>query len=143
MGITFDELKALAEGGDVEAQFRLGKVYEFGNKNVNVEKDISKAIEWYEKAAENGYAQAQYYLASSYEHNRLGGFRYERAMMWYEKAAQQGFTDAQFRLAFYLEHGKIIEKDLTAAIGWYEKAAANNHAGAKLRLKIISSKNQQ
>ena len=47
--MTIDELTALAEQGDAEAQCRLAYYYEKGK---GVEKNSIKAVEWYTKAAE-------------------------------------------------------------------------------------------
>lgn len=49
----------LAEGGDQWAQFRAGVEYARGQ---NVEKDFSKAIDWLNKAAEQGNEPAQGFL---------------------------------------------------------------------------------
>ena len=48
-----------AELGNPEAQYNLGVMYDRG---IFVEKDIDKAKYWYEKAAANGWANAQYNL---------------------------------------------------------------------------------
>ena len=54
-----NELKLLAEGGDVEAQYNLAVNYE---QSQGTPQDYIKAIEWYTKAAEQGLKDAQYSL---------------------------------------------------------------------------------
>ena len=44
-----------AERGHAEAQYQLGLLYEYGN---GVEKDIARAVEYYQKAAEQGHPKA-------------------------------------------------------------------------------------
>lgn len=45
-----------AKNGHTYAQYRLGKMYENG---VIVERDIEKAVQWYQKASENGLSLAK------------------------------------------------------------------------------------
>jgi len=79
---------ALAKDGDAKAQYNVGMIYA-GGKGVNA--DIPQAMEWYEKAAQQGNAPAAYNLAQLYhsmqEHNEHA---HERAKFWYEKAAEGG-----------------------------------------------------
>ncbi len=46
----------LAEAGDVEAQFKLGVIYDRGE---NVPQHFAEAVKWYRAAAEQGHAEAQ------------------------------------------------------------------------------------
>ena len=51
--------------GYVEAQHNLGHMYYYGR---GVDSDYTKAIEWYQLAADQEYAQAQYSLGDRYYH---------------------------------------------------------------------------
>lgn len=53
----------IANKGDAKAQYILGLLLEEGR---GIQQDLEKAIEWYTKSAENGYANAQYSLGSLY-----------------------------------------------------------------------------
>ena len=55
-GQSIEDYKAKAAQEDAEAQFRLGVCYDDGD---GVPMNKSKAVEWYQKAAEQGYAKAQ------------------------------------------------------------------------------------
>ena len=59
--MTTKELVALAENGDPEAQFHLAGRYK---KGIRVRKSLSKAVEWYTKAAEQGDREAKERLLS-------------------------------------------------------------------------------
>jgi TPR repeat protein len=48
----FDDIKKLAEMGDIDAQFELGLMYRYGE---GVPQDYKQAVYWYTKAAEQGY----------------------------------------------------------------------------------------
>ena len=66
--LAFEELRLLAEQGDAKAQFNLALRYKKGK---DVEIDLSKAVEWYAKAAQQGLASAQNNLAVCYEHGKV------------------------------------------------------------------------
>ena len=48
-----------AKSGSADAQFELAENYEYGQ---GIAKDAKKAVFWYRKAAEQGFAEAQYNL---------------------------------------------------------------------------------
>src|SRR5579885_2603472 len=60
-------LRALAQEGDAEAQFKLGRIYDVGEE---VRQNYPQAIVWYMKAAEQGYAKAQFNLGNMYFHGQ-------------------------------------------------------------------------
>ena len=55
--VALQQLRAKAEQGDASAQYSLGILCDNGE---GVPKDKALAVAWYRKAAEQGYAQAQY-----------------------------------------------------------------------------------
>src|SRR5690349_19754359 len=59
------DLIANAQKGGAQAQFELGNTFYFGR--LNVAKDSAEAVKWYRKAAEQGFAPAEYRLGYSYE----------------------------------------------------------------------------
>lgn len=69
------------------AQFTLAKCYAEWR---GVEKNESSSVEWYEKAATQGYLPAQYNLAVCYEEGRGVKKNMKQALYWYQKAADQG-----------------------------------------------------
>src|SRR6266481_4879312 len=58
-----EEVKAKAEAGDADSEYRLGLCYYNGE---GVAKDFSEAVKWFRKSAEQGFAQAQGYLGRCY-----------------------------------------------------------------------------
>ncbi|MDR1484643.1 MAG: sel1 repeat family protein [Planctomycetaceae bacterium] len=54
--INIESLKAEAEKGNAEAQFKLGNRYLGGE---GVKKDHAETVKWYRKAAEQGFALAK------------------------------------------------------------------------------------
>ncbi|KAJ3297925.1 hypothetical protein HK104_011385 [Borealophlyctis nickersoniae] len=95
---------------------------------VGVEKNEAKAVEWYQKAADQGNQIGQFNLGHCYEHG-IGVAKDERrAVEWYEKAAKQGHDVGQYNLGFCYQNGRGVAKDETRAVEWYEKAAKQGHA---------------
>jgi len=62
---------------------------------LGVSKNYEKAVEWYNKSAEQGNMQAQYNLGIMYEDGIGVPQSNEKAMEWYRKAAAQGYSEAK------------------------------------------------
>ena len=76
------------------------------------------------RAANLGYAPAQFYLAKLYE-NGEGGLRKDpvEARRWTERAAQGGDRKAMHNLGLYYFEGQGGTKNTTTAAVWFRKAA--------------------
>ena len=83
------------------------------------------------KAADQGGADAQLFLAHMYNEGRGVPQNYAEAVRWYRKAADQGHPAAQYSLGVMYSEGKGIAKDDTEAVRWYRKAADQGHASAR------------
>ena len=93
----------LAEAGDAEAQFQLGKLYREGT---GVDRNAETAVQWFRQSADQGHADAQYALGTMHLTGE-GVFKDDVwAINWYRKAAQQGHPQAQQDLTrIYSENG--------------------------------------
>lgn len=81
---------------ELEALYKKGEDYYSGRGGV--EKDYTKAVEYFRKAAEQGYHWAQYNLGNCY-YNGYGVTKdHAEATKWYRKAAEQGNEDAKKEL---------------------------------------------
>ena len=72
----------LAEQGHPIAQFNLALLYHSGS-GINL--DESKALEWYEKSAKNGYYKAQEYMAVGYREGWFGLPKNRKKADYWEK----------------------------------------------------------
>lgn len=135
--INIPELLVLAEHGDAEAQYKLGKAYDAGR---GVEQDYQNAAKWYQKSAELGYLNAQYNLAVLYENGDGVSKDIDKAFFWFSKAAEQGDPEAQCNIGTMYADGTGVSRDLTSAIEWYSKAAMQNYAEAMNHLGAIYEK---
>ena len=94
---------------DCLAQYLMGRMYHYG---LGVTKDDKKAVEWYTKAAEQGYARGQYNLGDMYENGKGVTKDLKNAVEWYTKAAEQGNAPGQCNLGYMYENGRGVTKGL-------------------------------
>lgn len=71
----------------------MGACYENGDW---VEKNLEEAVKWYTKAANQGYAKAQYNLALSYDKGEGVAKNDSEAMKWYLKAVKNNYPQAAY-----------------------------------------------
>jgi uncharacterized protein len=126
-GAAIQQLNTLGDAGNVPAQIMLGALY---NKGGAVEPNDKMAAVWFEKAANQGNAEAQYQLGNLYENSQLSK-DYKTAANWYQKAAQQGSAKAQARLGIFYAEGMGVNKNANEAILWSGKAALQGNADAQ------------
>jgi len=125
-----DNLEGLvqrAQQGDVDEQYRLGEVYW-------EEKNFDQAIEWTQKAAEQGHSLAQFDLYFYYCEAREDPIQ---GAAWLKKAAEQGYSHAQAHLAWIYYSGEGVERSLQQSALWYEKASQQGIIYAQVYLGNI------
>lgn len=120
-----------AKSGEAEAQNALGEAYYDGK---GVTENLTEAVKWYTKAAEQENAKAQYNLGVCYYYGYGVQYKdYGEAVKWYTKAAEQGNAEAQNSLGYYYE---IDELNPKKAVEWYTKAAEQGLPIAQCNLGI-------
>ncbi len=129
-----NELKALANQRDANAQLTLAREYYSGN---NLPQDDSKALHWTKKSAEQGNVEAQVLLGLTYDIGNKVAQDDTEAAKWYRKAAEQGDHIAQSSLGSMYEGGRGVHQDYTEAANWYQKAADQNNDHAQFRLGVM------
>ena len=167
----FAATKAKAEAGDAEAQVNLGVMYFDGDvvprdveqavywfnkatqgdpvRQYMLGEILSKtyhrywlADTWYEKAADQGHADAQYlagvrYYVGRFVGTELVGKNYLKAAKYFVKAAVQGHAKAQYMLGEMYYKGEGVPKALDKALEWFRKAADQGHADAQAMLRLL------
>jgi len=124
----FDDIKKLAEKGDINAQFNLGLMYANGQR---VPQDYKQAVYWLTKAAEQGLAGAQSYLVLMYAEGQGVPQDYKQAVYWLTKAAEQGDASAQFNLGWMYGEGQGVPQNNKLAYVWFSLAAVGGNADAR------------
>lgn len=86
--------------------------------------DYTNAMEWFQKAADLGSADASFLIGYMYVEGLGIEQDYTKAMEWYLKAADLGSVDAMNDIGYLYEEGLGVEQDSAKADEWYAKAEA-------------------
>ena len=134
MSPTIDELRALAEQGNAEDQYQLGRRYELA-----MPADYREAVRWYRSAAVQRHAGAFYRLCALSDIGRGVTQDYEEALRWCRLAADHGHGRAMFTIGFHYQYAHGVPRDLVQAHQWYNLAGANGyHAATKWRDRLAA-----
>jgi localization factor PodJL len=98
---------------------------------------VRAAFSWFERAAGQGLAPAQYRLGSLYDKG-IGVTRDPvAARTWYGKAADAGNARAMHNLAVLIAEGGGAKPDYSQAAGWFHKAAQLGVKDSQFNLAIL------
>ena len=107
--------------GDAKAQCKLGRMYLDGQ---GAPQDYTKAVQWFRKAAEQGYPPAQrlyggmFFFGRGVPKDDANGFE------WIRKAGESQDAAAQCVLGIMYANGlRGVQKDDFEAVKWLKKAA--------------------
>jgi hypothetical protein len=164
---AFNAIRALAETGHAEAQYRLALLYENGRGTLQSHQD---ALKWLRAAAEQGHVEAQNQLGIVYLAGRVSTLaatpaalaQFERegtksgsvlramfpegvsvkpdpveAVRWNRAAAEAGHAAAQARLGYQYASGLGVDRDRVAALRWLEASAAQDDETGLLSLGAL------
>jgi len=144
-----DDMKALADTGDVSAQYKMGvfydklaqtpepngllhtdilaphNLYSFKDHDDEKRKAKANANAWYLKAAEGGHVTSQYILGI------------QGSTSWLLKAAYGGSTKAQVSAGIMYLSGQEIAANPNEGIKWLSRAAGNGSSAANIILGQI------
>jgi TPR repeat protein len=93
----------------VKAQYNLGALHEVGR---GLAQSYEKAAMWWQKAAEQGDADAQFNLGLLFEDGHGVVQSKKKATMWWQKAAEQGHEQALQKLS----RKKLLSSPVSAFI---------------------------
>ena len=90
--------------------------------------DYKVAAHWFRRAAEQGHAEAMFFLGIL--HSAGQGVEKDpgAAATWYEKSAAAGSADAMYNLGYLHLDGKGVAQDDEAALRWFRKASEKGHS---------------
>ena len=101
--------KRAAAAGSSEADFRIGLLYARGE---GVVRSMPDAVVWYERAADKGHVEAQYWLGTIYFDGAKPGP--SSASQWFESASQRDGEAARRTLKALFPNGIAVEQNLRA-----------------------------
>ena len=127
------ELLNRAEKNDPECQYKLGMAYMHGDGTAQV---YQEAFNWFLRAANLGYADAQFEVGCFYYSGKRDIFQnLEKANYFFKEAAKRGHPEATFNLGVCYYNGAGVEKNEDLAIRLFKKAASLGSASA---VKILA-----
>ncbi|RUR07727.1 tetratricopeptide repeat protein [Legionella sp. km772] len=138
-GVTYSPEKtekwllASANQGNADAQVLLAAFYWYQN----TPEGFSKAVSWYQKAADQNNPEGQYGLGYMYDTGSGVPQNYETALIWYKKAAALGNSNAALAIGYDYDMGIGVEKNKTEAVKWYDKAASLGNVSAQYNLGLM------
>jgi len=93
--------------GDADAICWIGSCYLYG---YGVKRDVTKAVEWFERASRCGHAEATYYLAGCYVEGLGVEKNIVKSLELYVKAAELGEKGAAYALGFIYRYGPYARR---------------------------------
>ncbi|KAI9283363.1 hypothetical protein BY458DRAFT_496298 [Sporodiniella umbellata] len=140
-------LNSAAKLGYAPSQYKLGQYYECG---LYVPEDEVMSIQWYQKAAEQNYAEAAlavsgWYLTGSINTPTIAqsddlAFSWARTAAYLAKKSQLKTVsaNANYSLGIYYKNGIGVVPSHEKSMKWFKRAA---HLGHTEALKMISAEN--
>ena len=126
-------IKSLGDNGYAKAYLELGNYYYRGNF---LPKDLEKAFEFTEVAAERGHIEAQSKLGAFYAQGSGVEKDFDKAIYWSMRAAEQGNSESQNNLGGFYGEGLGVEKDMVKSTHWLGLAAEQGNMGAQYSLGL-------
>lgn len=99
--------------------------------------DYASALKWFQDAAKQDNAQAQFNLGVMYHQGNGVSKNFAKAFIWYQKAANQGHPVAQTNIGYMYLNGDVVEKNYTEALKWFNKAAEQGNAMAQSNIGFM------
>ena len=112
----------------------LGTAYNEGQ--AGLKQDHAEALKWFRRAADKGFAPAQYNLGLAFELGHGVAADEREAFKHYLMAAEQGFGAAQFNVGNMYAAGRGVGQDLFEANLWFKQAAEKGIAEAQFNLGL-------
>ena len=96
-------------------------------------------VETLRRAANLGYAPAQFHLGKLYEDGASGLSKdAAQARRWTERAARNGDAKAMFNYGLFLANGEGVSRDDKAAVDWFHRAADAGVKDAQFNLAVMT-----
>jgi TPR repeat protein len=124
------DIRNLAKLGDTASQYDLGVIR-------YVQGAYRKAARWFKRAADMGYADAEYDLGIMYFNGRGVDQSFEAAAHLLRQSARQGQPNAQFRLATLYYTGRGVARNSAKEAFWLEQAARQGLTKAQYNLAVM------
>ena len=126
--LALASVHASATAGDLVAQFSLGSVLYYSGE------DVPQAVSWFRRAAEGGFAPAEFQLGQLYDFGLGVAADDGAALSWYRRAADHGQPAAHRLVGDFYRKGRAVPVDEAEAARWYRRAADADDLRAQYQL---------
>jgi TPR repeat protein len=141
---AIENWRPIAEQGSHEAQYNMGLMYANG---YGVPQDNAQAAQWYEKAAQQGYARAANALLGAefdqgltYDLGNGATPDYPEAEKWYRQAAEKGYGPALINIGVLYYNGSGEKRDLVLAHEYFLLGQMKGDPRASNLLEVTTNK---
>ena len=124
-----------AKSGRAESQNKLGLVCYFREKDGS--RNYEEAAKWFQLAAEQGHAKAQFNLGVMHSNGQGVELNHETAAEHYRRAANQKHAGAQHNLGLLYLIGRGVSQHYKEAAKWHECAANQEIVSAQSNLGVM------
>lgn len=130
------QLRLFAAGDeDLAGHQHPAALFDIGVKFARADK-AAEAVTWFHRAAEQGFAQAQYALGCCYARGDGVAQEARQAFLWWLKAAEGGNLSAQYNVACAYASGDGVAEDDVQSSYWYLKGAEQGDADAQYAVAL-------
>lgn len=116
-----------AESGDIEAQKYVAKKYYNGSGQYNIDRSYEKAYQWFVRAAEQGDAESQYFLATDDQLRHIVNSSNRTSEYWLNAAADSGHLLALDEYGELLFNKGKYEEAMPFLLQAANKGSHNSH----------------
>ena len=102
--------------------------------------DYATALREWRPLAEQGSANAQFFLGHMYWYGLGVSQDDAEASGWWRKGAEREHAGAQYCIGFMYDKGLGVPQDYAKALFWYRMADAQGHGGAQYNLGLLHEK---
>ncbi len=114
-----------------------GELHFIVGKKAQADKDYTRALEYYQKAAKRGNAEAYYKLGGMYRDGQGVKQDYAKAFEYFNKAAKKGNAGAYSDLGFMYANGQGVPQDALKAKEYWKKAGRMGDAEAYFNIGVM------
>ncbi len=125
-----------AQPEDPAGEVKLALRYELGR---GVARNCFEAFSLYRRAADQGYAEAEYHLGRMYHDGRCMGRNLSEAARWLRRAAESGVPEAQGLYGNLYFNGEGVPRDRITACMWTILASSQGDLDAAKVLRFMSA----
>jgi TPR repeat protein len=132
MAVSPKPVAAAADDGSTDVA--LGVKYLNGD---GVQKDLAKALHYFQSAAALGNADGENDLAVMYDKGMGVTLDYATALHWFTLSAAQGNADAEYAIGVIYDDGHGVTQDYAKAMKYYQLAAGKGVSNARNGIGIL------